>query len=124
MSESVEIASAITRFLRESSLGATQLSFTDRQVIFQPSDPAVNFYIIDSGQVRVFQLVPSDGLRLLTILGTDDCFGFSALGKLPVYDKLTMSVGNSVLRASHGSFIMQPGVDQRLIAADQRGERR
>ncbi|MGA2441374.1 MAG: cyclic nucleotide-binding domain-containing protein, partial [Tepidisphaeraceae bacterium] len=99
MSEPVDMVNTITQFLRESSLGASQLSFTDRQVIFKPSDPAVNFFIIDSGQVRVFQPVPGDGLRLLTILGTDECFGFSALGRLPVYDKLTMSVGNTVLRA-------------------------
>ncbi|MGD0388633.1 MAG: Crp/Fnr family transcriptional regulator [Tepidisphaeraceae bacterium] len=99
MSEPVEIASTITHFLRESSLGASQLSFADKQVIFRPSDPAINFFIIDSGQVRVFQSVPGDGLRLLTILGADECFGFSALGKMPVYDKLTMSVGNTVLRA-------------------------
>jgi CRP-like cAMP-binding protein len=99
MSEPVEMVNTITRFLRETDLGASHLSFTDKQVIFQPSDPAVNFFIIDSGQVRVFQSVPGDGLRLLTILGTDECFGFSALGRLPVYDKLTMSVGDTVLRA-------------------------
>jgi CRP-like cAMP-binding protein len=93
------MTNTIAQFLRESGLGASQLRFTDEQVIFQPSDPAVNFFIIDSGQVRVFQPVPPDDLRLLTILGADECFGFSALGRLPVYEKLAVSVGDSAVRA-------------------------
>jgi CRP-like cAMP-binding protein len=98
MSE-IEWSGAILEFVRHNEMGARQLHFHDGQTIFRQNDPTADFFIVESGEIRLFEVAAHGARRLLDILGCDRSFGFAALEKSPVYGRLAISVGDSVVRA-------------------------
>jgi CRP/FNR family cyclic AMP-dependent transcriptional regulator len=75
------------------SLGATRKSFSQGQVLCEPTSRAENLFFIESGQVRVYQVAPDGTGRLNEILGTDDWFGAAALAEHAHYGSRVVAVG-------------------------------
>jgi len=98
MSETNQMAESIIRLLDDNQLQAVKTNYADGETIFAAGQPATNFYIIESGEVHVFASMDDRKQnQLLDIFGPRQCFGFTALGRLPNYGKTTKSVGPSVL---------------------------
>jgi CRP/FNR family transcriptional regulator len=89
---------AIADFVGRSETGSRQVIFYDGQAVFEPKDPAADFFVVASGEIRLFEVAPDGARRLLDILGPGRCFGFASLGRIPQYDKLATSVGDSAVR--------------------------
>jgi CRP/FNR family transcriptional regulator len=85
-------------FLRTAEAGSRLLNFTNGQAMFQPDAPATDLFLIESGQIRLFQTTADGRRSLLDILGASELFGLSSLG-MALYGKLAISVGNSQVRA-------------------------
>jgi len=91
-------SSAIADFVRQNQTGSRQVKYYDRQAVFEPKDPATEFFIVESGEIRLFEVAVHGARRLLDILGPARCFGFASLGRIPVYEILAISVGDSAVR--------------------------
>src|SRR5580692_6846446 len=118
MDELVQICGTIFDFLRTGEVESRLLKFSGGQTVFQPTDPATDLYLIESGEIRLFQTIADGRRSLLAILGAGELFGLSAVGRLSVYAKLAISVGESEVRAvpagrlhdallSHGDLAIQ-----------------
>jgi CRP/FNR family transcriptional regulator, cyclic AMP receptor protein len=99
MDESVGIEGEIFGFLRSLEVGSRLLKFSDGQSVFEPGDPATDFFLIELGEIRLFHAAIRGQKTLHTILGSGELFGVSALGRQMVYGKLASSVGESEVRA-------------------------
>jgi len=53
---------------RNGKLSVDRLEFSAGQVVFQPEDPATRFFLVESGEVRIFHVVADEISRLLDIL--------------------------------------------------------
>jgi CRP/FNR family transcriptional regulator, cyclic AMP receptor protein len=99
MNQLVQNDCTIFDFLRTGEAGSRLLSFSNGQTVYQPSDPATDLFLMESGEIRLFQTVADGRRSLLSILGAGELFGLSALGRLSVYGNLAVSVGDSQVRA-------------------------
>ena len=75
------------------------MNFSDGQTVFGPSDTATEFFLIETGEIRLFQSGVKGQKTLHTILGSGDLFGLSALSRPAIYGELATSVGDTGLRA-------------------------
>jgi CRP/FNR family cyclic AMP-dependent transcriptional regulator len=108
MSETNQMAESIIRLLDDNQLQAVKTNYADGETIFAAGKPATNFYIIESGEVHVFASMDARKHdQLLDIFGPRQCFGFTALGRLPNYGKTTKSVGPSVLYVIDANHLRQ-----------------
>jgi CRP-like cAMP-binding protein len=107
MKNTGQLAESIVRLLEEGALNSQKTRLADGQVAFSPGDRADKFYIVESGEIHVYAMAKDGGKRLLDIFGPKDCFGFTALGRLPTYGKLTKSVGESVLHVIDADHLRQ-----------------
>ncbi len=97
MSE-ITASSAIAEFVSQSDTGSRNVIFYDGQPVFEPKDSATEFFVVGTGEIRLFEVAPDGDRRLLDILGPGRCFGFASLGRIPQYEKLASSVGDSAVR--------------------------
>jgi CRP/FNR family transcriptional regulator, cyclic AMP receptor protein len=98
MDESTQNCQTIFDFLRSGEIGSRLVHFSDEQTVFEPRDPATELFLIESGEIRLFQS-PVNGERTLhTILGSSELFGLCALSRPAVYGELAISVGESEVR--------------------------
>jgi CRP/FNR family transcriptional regulator len=107
-------------FLRRDDSGARIGRYWDGQTLFKPTDQAINFFVVETGEVRLFDVATDTTRRLLDILGTGRCFGFASMGKVPVYEKLAISMGNSTARIVPAArlreiLVRHPGISMTLI---------
>jgi CRP/FNR family transcriptional regulator len=118
MNELAQNGGTIVDFLRTGEVGSRLLNFSNGQTVYQPNDPATDLFLIETGEIRLFQTIADGRRSLLAILGAGELFGLSALGGLSVYAKLAISVGHSEVRAvpagrlhdallSHGDLAIQ-----------------
>jgi CRP-like cAMP-binding protein len=94
------VRSAVARLLPEASSGARAVSVEAGTVVHEPHAPAEHVYLVQSGQVRIYQVGPDDTARLLEILGPGDWFGAAALAHAPVYGTRAVSVTTGTLLAA------------------------
>jgi CRP/FNR family transcriptional regulator len=117
MSEITE-SNAIADFIRQNGSGWRLVKYYDRPAAFEPRDGAADFFVVESGEIRLFEVAVHGARRLLDILGAGRCFGFASLGKIPIYEILAISVGDSTARVipanqlreillSHGELALQ-----------------
>jgi CRP/FNR family transcriptional regulator, cyclic AMP receptor protein len=99
MNELTKNGAAIFDFLRSAEVGSRLLKLSGGQAVFKPDDPATDLFFVETGEIRLFQTFADDRRSLLAILGAGELFGLSALGRLSVYGKLAVSVGDSQVRA-------------------------
>jgi CRP/FNR family transcriptional regulator, cyclic AMP receptor protein len=97
MSEITE-NNAIANFVRENGSGWRLAKYYDRQSVFEPKDGAAEFFVVESGEIRLFEVAVHGARRLLDILGPGRCFGFASLGRISTYEILAVSVGDSAAR--------------------------
>src|ERR1700689_935840 len=90
--------SAIADFVCKNETGSRQVKYHDSQAVFQPKDQASEFFIVESGEIRLFEVSIHGARRLLDILGPGRCFGFASLGRIPIYEMLAISVDDSAVR--------------------------
>lgn len=79
-----------------------QVELAAGAVVHEPSDPAESVYLVQSGQVRVYQVGPAgtdgkESVRLIEILGADDWFGVAALANTRTYGTRAVAVTNAVV---------------------------
>jgi CRP-like cAMP-binding protein len=72
---------SVLDLLSNPSLRAQRKTVAAGTVIYEPDSASNHLYFVESGQVRVYQVGPSDYGRLLEILGPNDWFGVAALAK-------------------------------------------
>ncbi|MGD1276507.1 MAG: Crp/Fnr family transcriptional regulator [Tepidisphaeraceae bacterium] len=114
--------------------GVQSQHFRAGQTIHEPEDPANLFYLIESGEVRLYDVASGGTARLLEILGPDEWVGTAVLGQMPVYARRAVAVTDAVLwaipalslrkmLAEHGEVALQiiESMVQRLQAAWSEG---
>jgi len=99
MNHSTHLRAMIFDFLRTGEAGSRMLHFSNGQSVFQPNDPAIDLFLVERGEIRLFQVVPGARRNLLAILGESELFGISSLGSSGFYGKVAVSIGNSQVRA-------------------------
>jgi CRP/FNR family cyclic AMP-dependent transcriptional regulator len=75
------------------------IEYAAGQVVCEPNDPAKWFYLIESGEIRLYHANGNATTRLLDILGPEDWIGSEALGKLATYGKKAVAISRAVLWA-------------------------
>jgi|HubBroStandDraft_5_1064220.scaffolds.fasta_scaffold238733_2 CRP-like cAMP-binding protein len=91
---------AISREL--SKLGGEKgqaIEYSAGQVVYEPNDSAKWFYVIESGEIRLYHANGQSTMRLLDILGRADWLGIEVLGKFPTYGKKAVAIAPAVLWA-------------------------
>jgi len=99
VTESMQNVGTIFDFLRSGEAGSRIMNFSDGQMVFEPGDPATDFFLIETGEIRLFQSGVKGRKTLHTILGSGDLFGLSALSRPAHHGELATSVGASEVRA-------------------------
>lgn len=91
--------SQVFEFLHEGHHAIRMLRFSTNQIVFEPHEPALSLFIIKSGEVRFFDVLPGGINRLIDILGPDEWFGSAAMGGLPSYGKRAVAMSDCVVWA-------------------------
>jgi CRP/FNR family transcriptional regulator len=91
-------SSAIADFVSQDETASREVTYYDGQPVFEPKDLATDFFVVGSGEVRLFEVAADGTRRLLDILGPGRCFGFASLGRIPQYEKLASCVGDAAVR--------------------------
>jgi len=99
VTESMQNNAGIFDLLRTPEVGSRLLNLSDGQSVFEPDDAATDFFLVEKGEIRLFQSAGKAQKALLTILGSGELFGLSALSRPEIYGKLAISVGESIVRA-------------------------
>ncbi len=84
--------------LADQSLGATQFEAPADTILHEPDTTADQLFLIESGQVRLYQAGP-DALttRLVSILGPGDWLGLTGLGESSTYGMRAVAVSRVVV---------------------------
>jgi CRP-like cAMP-binding protein len=77
--------SIIARLVCNPALGASRRSAAAGSALHEPGMPAENFFLIQKGQVRLYELSADGSRRLRDILGPGEWFGAEALAALSCY---------------------------------------
>jgi CRP/FNR family transcriptional regulator len=75
------------------------VDFAPGQVVHEATDPADWFYLIESGEIRLYHVQTGGPMRLLDIFGSEDWLGSAVLGNLPTYGKRAQAVTSARLWA-------------------------
>jgi CRP/FNR family transcriptional regulator len=97
MNQFFENGDSIIDCFRDVNSGATRVAFSSGEIVFRPNDPALDFYLIESGEIRLYEVAQCGIRRLLYILGATEWFGCASLAGLSLHGKLTISAVNSVV---------------------------
>ena len=89
--------SRVTQLFADPALGASRQQVEAGQVLYEPDAPADALRLIESGQVRIYQLGPDNSTRLADILGAGEWFGVSALARASSYGTRAVSVSKTTL---------------------------
>jgi CRP/FNR family transcriptional regulator, cyclic AMP receptor protein len=89
----------IVDVLQESGSMARQITLERGNVVHQPEESAESFFLIETGQIRLFQVRESSKPRLLEILGADDWLGAPVLAGRPSYGLLAEATSRSIVWA-------------------------
>jgi CRP/FNR family transcriptional regulator len=73
--------------------------YTAGQVIFNPGDAADAFSMIQSGEVRMYDVMTNGTERLLDILGPEDWVGYAALAQFPSHGRRAVAVTDVTLNS-------------------------
>ncbi|MDP9176015.1 MAG: Crp/Fnr family transcriptional regulator [Planctomycetota bacterium] len=95
VTRSRSLGETIYQLIKDSD-AVQRTEFASGQVIHEPSDPANTFCVIESGEIRVFDVLSDGTSRLLEILGPGDWLGAAALGHLPVCTKRAVAATPTV----------------------------
>jgi CRP-like cAMP-binding protein len=79
--------------------GGERLQFAGGQVVHASNTRANLFYVVESGEVRLYNWPIHGNAHLLDILGPGDWFGGAAVARIPQYECRALSVGNSTIWA-------------------------
>jgi len=110
----------IAEAFADPSVGARRIDVKEPTVLFEPATPPDNLYLIQSGQVRMYQVGPDKSARLADILGPGDWFGTAALAGAELYGARADVVPPSIIWAMPVTRLLrllgeQPRVSVELI---------
>jgi CRP/FNR family transcriptional regulator len=77
--------SMVARLVCEPELGARRRRVAADTVLHDMDSPALEVFLIHSGEVRLYQLALDGSRRLMEILGPGEWFGAEAVGRLSQY---------------------------------------
>lgn len=83
--------------LRDEALDAERIRLDAGSTLFDADSPAEFLYLIEQGQVRLFQGGPQSTTRLVSILGAGDWLGMSCLSDALVYGLRATAVSETVV---------------------------
>jgi CRP/FNR family transcriptional regulator len=89
--------SIVARLVADPALGARRRSAPRGTSLHEARQPADDVFVIEQGQVRLYQLSPEGSRRLVDILGPGDWFGIAAVGRLHHYGCQAMAETASTL---------------------------
>jgi CRP-like cAMP-binding protein len=115
MSDMVE-SSAIADFFNQNRADSRQVKYCDNQVVFEPKDLAIAFFIVESGEIRLFEVAGHGPRRLVDILGPRQCFGFASLGRISSCEILAISVGDSTVQVISADRVREMILSQGELA--------
>ena len=84
-SESETLTGIMPRLLMDPALQPLAHAYGVGDVVCDPQIPAAHTFLIESGEVRVFQVLGKGNRRLMSIYGPGHWFGYSAVAALPFY---------------------------------------
>jgi CRP/FNR family transcriptional regulator len=76
----------VAQMVSDPALGARRRSAMAGALLYEPGRPAEEVFVIQQGQVRLYQLSPGGSRRLVDILGPGQWFGSEAVGGLGHYE--------------------------------------
>jgi CRP-like cAMP-binding protein len=131
--DGISISQQLTRL---QNAGARAMECNTGQVIHSPDEPADTFYFIESGEVRLYDVIDANTERLLDILGPSGWLGTAVLANLPGYKTRAVAETRCVLWTipaanlrkvllENGEMAMQvmQNLAQRLLQAWSQGSR-
>ena len=104
----------MTELFSQPALQSRRLELEAAVPLYEPHESPRNLYLIQTGQVRIFQVGPDASARLLEILGPGDWFGAPALARAGSY-------GTRAVTATRAAVFELP-VTRVLEALPQRPE--
>ena len=78
--------SLVAGLMCDPALGARRVHMLAGTIVYDTDTPACHVHLIQSGEVRLYQLSPDGSRRLLEILGPGQWFGVEAVGRKTRYD--------------------------------------
>jgi CRP/FNR family transcriptional regulator len=66
-------------------------------VIHESDSPADSFFLIETGEVRIYHVKESGASRVVDILGPGDWFGTAVLAHLPTFGKRAVAIQSSIV---------------------------
>jgi len=96
-SETVHRFTPLVAIFDEPALGAQRVTVSAGNAIFEPDQPADSLYLIQRGQVRLYQPGPDGSQRLVEILGPGQWFGVASLAGSGQHGIRALAVGPTVL---------------------------
>lgn len=89
--------SGIASVFSNPAMGARRIEVAADTLLFDPGTPADQLYLVESGEVRLYQMGPDQSARLSEILGPGDWFGIAALAGGGSYFTRAVTVSSSTL---------------------------
>jgi len=90
-------AVALAAMVQDPSLGAERLIFEADEEIHSEDSPARHLFLIDDGQIRLYQGGPTGLTRLVEIMGREEWFGVASLAGNPTYGVQAVAIARSVV---------------------------
>jgi CRP/FNR family transcriptional regulator len=87
-------------------------------VLYAPNTPAESLYVIQRGQVRLYQPGPNNTTRLVEILGTGEWFGVESLARVPQYQTAAVAVVPTVVAEIKADRVLAHFAHQPNLLAD------
>jgi CRP/FNR family transcriptional regulator len=84
---------------RNPDLGGIKQVWEPNQHVYDTTLPAQSVYVVEQGQVRIYQPGPKGTFRLIEILGPGDWFGVEALARAGHFQTLATAVAPTVVMA-------------------------
>jgi CRP-like cAMP-binding protein len=112
--------SELSRLLTGLADESRHMSIPSRGVLYEPTDPARNIYLVLEGQIRTQEVGPGGSRRLVEILGPGDWCGSAALAQLATYEERAESAADSVvavigIERLNGLLMQQPAAMMDLV---------
>jgi len=100
-------AGAFINRLVKGGMVPQKMEFSSGQIVHDQDEPADTFYVIESGEVRIFYTAEDGTTRLLNICGPGEWIGSAALGHLPTYGKRAVTAARTIVWAIPASELHQ-----------------
>jgi CRP-like cAMP-binding protein len=112
MTAEVTEENAVGQLLSDPQLEGRPVAFKPGQIIYEGHGPAADFYLIQSGEVRLFWPGPQNTNRLVNILGPGNFVGLGSVAGMKTHGFRAVAVSDVKLLAVKGTRFLESLTDR------------